>query len=87
MTSTDIQLEIERLSADLALEFHDVPTDVIARDVRSEFARRSSSPIQDFIPIFVQRRVRERLRGIPSDMPPAMPAVIESSAAAAAAAA
>ena len=61
MTNVDGQLEIERLGAELAREFG-LPTDVIIRDVRSEFERRSASPIQDFTPIFVRRSLRERLR-------------------------
>jgi hypothetical protein len=59
-------LEIERIRAGLHAEFGEVSGDVIDRAVRAEFARRSSSPVQDFVPIFVERSLRRRLRELGS---------------------
>ncbi len=55
------EVEIGRLSNVLAEQFHEDPTDVEPA-VRDEFQRRSSSPIRDFVPVFVERSVRRKLR-------------------------
>ena len=54
--------EVERISADLADKFDDVSLQVIESGVRAEFERRSSSPVQDFVPVFVERSLRGKLR-------------------------
>jgi hypothetical protein len=55
-------LEIGRLSAELADRFQDVSPEVIEYGVREEFVRWSSVPVRDFVPIFVARAVRGKLR-------------------------
>jgi hypothetical protein len=57
-------LEIGRLSAELADRFQDVSPEVIEYGVREEFVRWSSVPVRDFVPIFVARAVRGKLRGL-----------------------
>jgi hypothetical protein len=57
------ELEIERLSAELSDEFH-VSPEMLEAGLRSEFERRSTYPVQDFVPIFVERSVRGKLRDI-----------------------
>ena len=54
--------DVERISAELVDGFDQVTADEIEQDVRAEFGRWSSSPVQDFVPIFVTRAVRQRLR-------------------------
>jgi hypothetical protein len=55
-------LEVDRLSAELANRFHDVSPDVIEYGVRLEFGRWSGVPVRDFVPIFVERALRGKLR-------------------------
>jgi hypothetical protein len=55
------QIEVDRLSRELADEFNQIAPAVIEHSVRSEFARRSAAPVQDFVPIFVYRSLRENL--------------------------
>jgi hypothetical protein len=52
--------EIERLSAELSDEYH-VSPETLEAGVRAEYDRRSGYPIQEFVPIFVERSVRYRL--------------------------
>jgi hypothetical protein len=59
-------LEIDRLTAELADRFRDVSPDVIEYGVRAEFDRWSSVPVHDFVPIFVARTLRGKLRSIAS---------------------
>jgi hypothetical protein len=53
--------EVDRLSAELADRFH-VAREIIEDGVRAEFGRWSTVPVQDFVPIFVERSVRGKLR-------------------------
>jgi hypothetical protein len=55
-------LEVDRVSAELAGVFQDVSPDVIEHGVREEFGRWSSARVRDFVPIFVARAVRGKLR-------------------------
>jgi hypothetical protein len=55
-------LEVDRLRDQLAAEFDDVAPDRLERDIRDEFERRSSYPIQEFVPLFVERSLRQMLR-------------------------
>jgi hypothetical protein len=55
-------LEVGRLSAELADRFHDVSPEAIEDEVRAEFVRWSAVPVQDFVPIFVERAMRQKLR-------------------------
>jgi hypothetical protein len=55
-------LEVGRLSAELADRFRAVPPEVIEHSVREEFVRWSTVPVQDFVPIFVARAAGEAAR-------------------------
>jgi hypothetical protein len=55
------QIEIERLRNELAGEFDDVSPDVIEQGIRNEFQRRAAYPVQDFVPVFVERSIRQKL--------------------------
>ncbi len=57
-------LEIGRLSAELAERFRSVPHEVIESGVREEFLRWSAVPVHDFVPVFVARALRGRLRAL-----------------------
>lgn len=58
------QIEVDRLSRDLVDEFDQIAPAAIEASVRAEFIRRSDAPVQDFVSIFVYRRLREKLRAI-----------------------
>ena len=53
-------LEVDRLSAELAGRFTQLAPKAIEDGVHAEFDRRSASPVQDFVPIFVARRAAGR---------------------------
>ena len=55
-------LEIGRLSAELSDRSRGVPPEVIEHSVREEFVRWSVVPVHDFVPIFVERALRRKLR-------------------------
>jgi hypothetical protein len=55
-------LEVDRVSAELANRFQDVSPAVIELGVRNEFGRWSTVPVRDFVPIFVERALRGKLR-------------------------
>jgi hypothetical protein len=55
-------LEVDRLSAQLADRYHDISPEVIEDGIREEFERWSAVPVRDFVPIFVERALRGRLR-------------------------
>jgi hypothetical protein len=55
------ELEIERLSAELSERYH-LSLETLEAGVRAEFERRSAYPIQEFVPIFVERSLRGLLR-------------------------
>jgi hypothetical protein len=57
-------LEVDRLSAELATRFEGVSPEVIEYGVRQEFGRWSAVPVQDFVPIFVERALRGKLRDL-----------------------
>jgi hypothetical protein len=61
-SETRHDLEVERVSAELADDFQQLEPDAIEQDVRAKFGRWSQSPVQDFVPIFVTLAVREKLR-------------------------
>jgi hypothetical protein len=56
------ELEIDRIRGELATEFDDISPEMIEAGVRVEFERRSQYPIQDYVPIFVERTLRGKLR-------------------------
>jgi hypothetical protein len=55
------ELEVDRLRDDLAAEFHVAP-EVLEQGIRNEFERRAEYPVQDFVPVFVERSLRRKLR-------------------------
>ena len=57
-----VELEIGRLRDELASRFGEVSPDVVESELRGEFHRRAGYPVQDFVPIFVERSVRQKLR-------------------------
>jgi hypothetical protein len=57
------ELEIARLSSELSEKYHLSP-EMLEAGVRAEFDRRAAYPIQEFVPIFVERSVRGKLRRI-----------------------
>jgi hypothetical protein len=56
------EFEADRLTAELVNRFRDVSPDVIECRVREEFDRWAGVPVRDFIPIFVERALRGKLR-------------------------
>ncbi len=56
------QFEADRLTADLVNRFRDVSPEVIECRVREELDRWSGVPVRDFVPIFVERALRGKLR-------------------------
>jgi len=56
------ELEVDRLTSELSTRFVDFAPDVIEQGLRSEFDKRAAYPVQDFVPIFVERSVRGKLR-------------------------
>ena len=46
----------------LAAEFERVDVQAIETVVGAEFDRRSRAPVQDFVSVFVERTLRQRLR-------------------------
>ena len=59
------ELEVDRLTTELAIRFEGVAPPVIEQGLRDEFAKRADYPVQDFVPIFVERSVRGKLRADP----------------------
>jgi hypothetical protein len=55
-------LEVHRLRYELAAVFSDVSPDVLEQGIRNEFALRAAYPVQDFVPVFVERSLRQKLR-------------------------
>jgi hypothetical protein len=53
--------EVDRLSRELADRFH-IAREIVEDRVRAEFGRWSAVPVQDFVAIFVERRMRGNLR-------------------------
>jgi hypothetical protein len=59
------ELEIGRLRDELVRRFGEVSPDAVESKLRDAFHRRADHPVQDFVPIFVERSVRQQLsRGI-----------------------
>jgi hypothetical protein len=54
------ELEIGRLSAELSDEYQ-VSPEMLEAGLRAEFDRRSEYPVQEFVPIFVERSIRYKL--------------------------
>ena len=56
------EFEVDRLALALADAFQGTSRDELELRVREEFTRWSAVPVRDFVPIFVERALRERLR-------------------------
>lgn len=54
--------EIGRITDELAGKYPRYEPDTVEALVRAEFTRRSQAPIQDFVPVFVERALKSRLR-------------------------
>jgi hypothetical protein len=53
--------EVGRITEDLSERFPQYQAETVEALVRAEFGRRSSAPVQDFVPVFVERALRARL--------------------------
>jgi hypothetical protein len=64
-TAERVGHEIDLVVTRLAERFHDPRIEPDLRTpVQSEFARFEHAPVQDFVPVFVERRVRTELRAL-----------------------
>ena len=54
--------EIDRITDELSDEFEAVAPPTIEAAVRAEFDRRHDARVQDFVPVFVERSLRRKLR-------------------------
>ena len=61
MADLNEQAAVVNMQERLTSRFTDVPPDKIAFAVRSAHARFARSKIRDFVPLLVERRVREQL--------------------------
>jgi hypothetical protein len=58
------EFDVDRLTAALANTFEGVSLEQIELHVRQEFARWSAVPVRDFVPIFIERALRGRMRAM-----------------------
>lgn len=64
-TAERVDHEIDLVVTRLAEQFHDPLVEPALRaPVKSEFARFQHAPVQDFVPVFVERRLRTELRAL-----------------------
>ena len=64
-TADRIDHEINLVVTRLTERFHDPQVEpALHAPVRSEFARFEGAAVQDFVPVFVERRVRTELRAL-----------------------
>jgi hypothetical protein len=61
--------EIDRITDELTGEFDAVAPPTIEAAVRAEFDRRHDARVQDFVPIFVERSLRHKLRSTEASTP------------------
>jgi hypothetical protein len=54
--------EVDRITEGLSSRFPRLDPATVAALVRAEFGRRSRAPVQDFVPLFVERSLKTRLR-------------------------
>lgn len=54
--------EVVRITEGLSERFPRYEPETVEALVRAEFGRRSNAPVQDFVPVFVERALRARLR-------------------------
>jgi len=55
------QLALAQLRERLASKYADVPSGLVSAAVHAAHARFAESPIRDFVPLLVERRVRAEL--------------------------
>jgi hypothetical protein len=53
--------EVDRIIEGLASRFPRFQPATVHALVRAEFSRRSKAPVQDFVPVFVERALKHRL--------------------------
>ena len=58
----DETTQLQRVEADLLHAFRALPERVVSEEVRSGMADFEDARIRTYIPVLLQRRVRERLR-------------------------
>ena len=64
-TAERVDHEINLVVSRLAERFHDPEAEpALQAPVRSQFAQFEGAPVQDFVPVFVERRVRTELRAL-----------------------
>jgi hypothetical protein len=64
-TAERVDHEINLVVTRLAERFHDPQVELaLQAPVRSQFAQFEGAPVQDFVPVFVERRVRTELRAL-----------------------
>jgi hypothetical protein len=54
--------EVDRITEGLSERFPQYQAQTVEALVRAEFGRRAKAPVQDFVPVFVERTLRARLR-------------------------
>jgi hypothetical protein len=57
-------LDADRLIVEMAGRFPDIPAERIEDGVRAEFGRWSTVPVREFVPIFVERTIKGKLRAL-----------------------
>jgi len=62
MTATDESRALEHLHVRLCARFPDVPVAQVQRMITDAHQQYDGRPIRDFIPVLVEREVREQLR-------------------------
>ena len=62
MTATDESRALEHLHVRLCARFPDVPVAQVQRMITDAHEQYDGRPIRDFIPVLVEREVREQLR-------------------------
>jgi hypothetical protein len=55
-------IEVDRITEELAHSFRETPAGAIEEGVRAEFERRHDVKVHDFVPIFVERAMRHKIR-------------------------
>ena len=61
--------EIDRITDELSNQFEAVAPPTIEAAVRAEFERRHDARVQDFVPVFVERSLRRKLRSTDASTP------------------
>ena len=56
------QAAIEGLIARLSAQFPELPAETVARAVRGEYDGYEGSAVRDFVPVLVERSVRQQLK-------------------------